>query len=1792
MNSHLDPLRSAASRRFRRTAAWLSLAAWLPAMAATPQVADTVPAADAVVRELAFVEVVFDANVTGVDAADLLVNGRPATGLQVYSPRDYSFEFTEPAAGPVQFSWAAGHGITDLESPPNAFAGGGWTCTLDKTPSTANVIVSEFLADNAHGLRDDFGDRSDWIELRNLEADTVNLEGWHLTDDAGKPTQWRFPAVTVPAGGYLLVWASGQDHADLGLPLHTNFKLSAAGEYLALLDPQGKVVSAFKPAYPPQTPDVSYGRDAADPGVLGYFPSPTPGAANSTGGPGFAPAPVFSLPGGVYTNASLSVAITAPAGTIRYTLNGTVPTATSPEYTAPLELTRSQVIHARVFQDGLLPGPVGVQTYELVGAGLTNFSSRLPLMIIDTAGRGVSADSRIPASVTTIKPFRGRAALAATPDFQGKAQIEYRGQSSLMFPKKAYNLEIDDATGADLAVPLLGLPAESDWVLYAPYTDKPFLQNFLAYERHEEMGHYAPRRRFVELFVHSATGRLDYPRDYAGIYLLVEKIKVDDHRVDIARLTPQQNTEPEVTGGYMIKKDKDSPGDRSFSTAGGGGFSAQTLKYHEPKPREITPAQRAWIRNYLVQFEKALYASDWLTRTGTNHYSYYIDVDSFVDNHWIVEFAKQIDGYRLSNYMHKDRGGKLAMDPIWDWNLSFGNADYLDGANPSGWYYPLLGENEHIWLRRLINGTAYGSGTTGDPDFNQRIADRWSELRTNVLNASNLLARVDEMAAYLDEAQVRDFKRWPRLGTYIWPNPPIYSQPRTYAEIIANLKNWIGQRYAWIDRQFVRAPDFARAGGGISPGLPLTLSAATGTVYYTLDGADPRAPGGGIAAPAKAYAGPITLPGNCRVVARVRSGTKWSGPTAATFVAETPALIVTELMYRPARPAVTDTNEASDFEFIELKNRGTAPLDLRGFQFVEGFQFAFATGRVATLAPGARVVLVRNAAAFARRYGQVPGVAGEYTGSLDNDGERLRLVGPMRETVLDFKYDPAWCPATDGLGFALVAADVMQAAALWSTASGWRTGTVPGGTPGEPEPPVPPIPRVLVNEVLAHTDPPLLGSIELFNPTATPADISGWYLTDDRRTPKFRIPAGTVLPAGGFAVFTEQDFNPTPGVPPSFALRASGDEAYLLSADAAGQLTGYVHGFPFGATLNGESLGRYVTSTGEEQFVRQAARSLGASNVGPKVGPVVIGEVMYHPPDVFTNAAYWDNTEHEFIELHNLSGAAVPLFDPNAPTNTWRLRDAVRFAFPTSTFLAAGERVLVVSFDPATQPDFAAGFRAAYGLDPGTRLFGPFAGKLANDHNRVELTQPDVVRNYGVGYVETDVLIDRVAYRDEAPWPGAADGLGFSLQRLDESAYSNDPTNWTAAPPTPGRALVSAPPPVIVRQPLAQTTLPGADVTLSVTATGTGTLRYQWRRDGERLPDATAATLTMNSVLPAQSGEYQVVVWNEQAAIDSVRARVLIATPPSIVQPPASVDANASDAVNFSVAAAGAAPLSYQWRRDGVPLSGATQATFTVAAAQATDAGEYDVLVSDGTLTAVSLAAHLRVVVDPVIVQQPVALTGARGGPVTFSVAVTNAAELPIGYQWQKNGTVLVRHTAAAHVDFLTLGNLQPGDTGDYNVAIVNRVRPLPGIASQTVHLAVVDVADTDGDGLPDDYETAHGFDSKNPNDASADADNDGATNREEFLAGTDPREATSRLEVERIESAGGAVLRFRAVANRTYSVLYRDAVDTGEWHRLAGVPAISADSQATRVVEVADPTARPPGQRFYRLVVPGQAAK
>jgi hypothetical protein len=335
--------------------------------------------------------------------------------------------------------------------------------------------------------------------------------------------------------------------------------------------------------------------------------------------------------------------------------------------------------------------------------------------------------------------------------------------------------------------------------------------------------------------------------------------------------------------------------------------------------------------------------------------------------------------------------------------------------------------------------------------------------------------------------------------------------------------------------------------------------------------------------------------------------------------------------------------------------------------------------------------------------------------------------------------------------------------------------------------------EVAINEVLTHTDLPLEDAIELRNLTGTNVDVGGWWLSDDNGTlRKYQIPAPWIIPANGYTVIYENVFTNdlTAAVP--FALSSMGDEV-VLSGQAAGQLTGYRTRVRFGAQLNGVSFGRYVTSDQREEFVALDSRSFGVddpgsveefrtgrggSNAAPHVGPVVISEIMFHPPDLGTN----DNAIDEFIELRNITTVPVPLFDPNAPTNGWRLRDAVDFDFATGTTIPAGGYLLVVSFNPVANPAALAAFRSRFAVSASTPIVGPWSGRLANDSEDIELRRPDTPNLNDVPYV----LVEHVHYFDTAPWPLGADGSGFSLQRSANDAFGNDPINWVTAAPTPG----------------------------------------------------------------------------------------------------------------------------------------------------------------------------------------------------------------------------------------------------------------------------------------------------------------------------------------------------------------------------------------------------------------------
>ena len=424
-----------------------------------------------------------------------------------------------------------------------------------------------------------------------------------------------------------------------------------------------------------------------------------------------------------------------------------------------------------------------------------------------------------------------------------------------------------------------------------------------------------------------------------------------------------------------------------------------------------------------------------------------------------------------------------------------------------------------------------------------------------------------------------------------------------------------------------------------------------------------------------------------------------------------------------------------------------------------------------------------------------------------------------------------------------------------------------------------PLTNVVVSEVLTAipNGAPLEQAIELQNVSGMAVNVGGWYLSNQKRhLKKFRIPDSTMLAAGAFIVFYEYQFNADPHDPAAFRLDPlNGDNVYLSVADVNANLTGYRAEAPFGPAESGVSFGRYVTSTGNVDFppmngltfgviepgtVAQFRTGAGASNTYPKVEPVVINEIMYHPPDL----GGVDDALDEYIELYNSGTRPVPLFDPFHATNTWQLQNAVSFTFPTNLTLASNGYLLVVSFDPVNDPASLAAFQAYYSLGTNVALVGPYAGKLPNSDAKVELWKPGTPTNSFVPYI----LVERVHYYDALPWTPDADGSGAALNRNSVTGYGNDPTNWLAGPPSPGGVSL----PLITTQPASQQVVAGQTAGFTVGAWSMTAVGYQWRFQGLPIPGATLPTLMVPNVQATNTGVYDVVVTNRNGFVVSAPA--------------------------------------------------------------------------------------------------------------------------------------------------------------------------------------------------------------------------------------------------------------------------------------------------------------------------------
>jgi|GEM_PF-295844 len=437
-------------------------------------------------------------------------------------------------------------------------------------------------------------------------------------------------------------------------------------------------------------------------------------------------------------------------------------------------------------------GGTGIFDVCVVDPGTVRLdSSEVPIVLIHTLGQVIPDEPKIDARME-IK-YNGPGSITRITDpsnvYDGRIGIEIRGATSAGYPQRPYAVETRDTLGNDLDVSLLGMPAESDWVLLSNYNDRSFIRNEIAFKLSASMGQYAPRTHLCEVLVDSV---------YRGIYVFGERIKRGAGRLDIAKLNADENSGDDLTGGYMLKQDlwnADNSFQSNFSPIDHPGFDVHFI-YEYPDPDTITLAQRNYIASYVDSLETALYSAAFADPL--IGYRKHLDTKSFIDYFLVNELARSNDGFKKSVYFHKDKnsnGGKLKAGPVWDFDWAWkdlATCDLFDNTDGSGWAHLINDcptDNYSCgWYVRLLQ----------DSTFTTELRCTYEEYRSSILDTAAIFHLIDSIGDRVAFAQARHFQKWPILGIS-GPAPEVNPVATTYAAELDTLKAWVTRRLTWMD---------------------------------------------------------------------------------------------------------------------------------------------------------------------------------------------------------------------------------------------------------------------------------------------------------------------------------------------------------------------------------------------------------------------------------------------------------------------------------------------------------------------------------------------------------------------------------------------------------------------------------------------------------------------------------------------------------------------------------------------------------------------------------------------------------------------------------------------------------------------------------------------------------------------------------------------------------------------------------------------------------------------------------
>jgi hypothetical protein len=489
---------------------------------------------------------------------------------------------------------------------------------------------------------------------------------------------------------------------------------------------------------------------------------------------------IFSASSKIFQNQiSVSLSSNIANAQIRYTTNGSIPNSSSTLYSSALTFTKTTQLRAQAFVNGTANGKMGTALYV---ASSINTKHDMPIIIIDDYGAGKPVkDTYKDCAIMVIEPTNNELSVLQTPTIATRGGIHIRGQSSANFEKAPYRIELRDNEDKDAKYKVLGLGADGDWALLSPYPDKSLIRNSLAYTLGEDMGLQAPGWRHCEVYLNTDNQPLSAD-DYQGVYLLVETPEIAKNRLNIAKLAPEDLTEPNISGGYLMQFNMMAA---EAPLIKGNGWNDLELT----EPDDAQPQQLTWITNYIQKTHNAIHSTN--PSNPTTGYPAFIDVDSFVNFIITNELAREADSYMRSTRIYKDRDKKLMAGPLWDYDLAYDCYTGFGGTSTiQGWQFqPMMGMSSTCdWYYTLMK----------DASFQSKISARWQELRRGPLSNANLSARVKSLSSPLTNAAKRNFQKWNILNTSQVGGFGTQTT-QTWEQQLTILENFLLKRAAWLD---------------------------------------------------------------------------------------------------------------------------------------------------------------------------------------------------------------------------------------------------------------------------------------------------------------------------------------------------------------------------------------------------------------------------------------------------------------------------------------------------------------------------------------------------------------------------------------------------------------------------------------------------------------------------------------------------------------------------------------------------------------------------------------------------------------------------------------------------------------------------------------------------------------------------------------------------------------------------------------------------------------------------------